>query len=225
MNFDLQLVLLPSHIACVFSELRYGPDTLLNFSIVCTDFSNENLSPLFLSCLLMAVFIAWSVVPTIRHKLRAVVVSLGYGLFCCCLFTCLCIYLLCPCMPWNGRLISLGGRGGDSNSKILILKDSSVRSIWTYLTASPCYTTNSNKHNNTANRYYKLHRVPTNVQKHRRERQTDRQTDRQTGTDKETETDRINAVGLHYLSFMFILPLAVVPICCVNRGRIHILYS
>ena len=32
------------------------------------------------------------------------------------------------------------------NSKILILKDSSVRSIWTYLTASPCYTTNTNMH-------------------------------------------------------------------------------
>ena len=30
----------------------------------------------------------------------------------------------------------------NSNSKTLILKDSSVRSIWTYLTASPCYTTN-----------------------------------------------------------------------------------
>ena len=34
----------------------------------------------------------------------------------------------------------------NSNSKTLILKDSSVRSIWTYLTASPCYTTNTNKH-------------------------------------------------------------------------------
>ena len=33
----------------------------------------------------------------------------------------------------------------NSNSKTLILKDSSVRSIWTYLTASPCYTTNTNK--------------------------------------------------------------------------------
>ena len=30
-----------------------------------------------------------------------------------------------------------------SNSKSLTLKDSSVRSIWTYLTASPCYTTNT----------------------------------------------------------------------------------
>ena len=29
----------------------------------------------------------------------------------------------------------------NSNSKTLMLKDSSVRSIWTYLTASPCYTT------------------------------------------------------------------------------------
>ena len=39
--------------------------------------------------------------------------------------------------------------------KLLILKDSSVRSIWTYLTANPCYTTNTNKHNNTTNKYYK----------------------------------------------------------------------
>ena len=31
----------------------------------------------------------------------------------------------------------------NSKSKTLILKDSSVRSIWTYLTASPCYTTNT----------------------------------------------------------------------------------
>ena len=38
------------------------------------------------------------------------------------------------------------------SSKILILKDSSVRSIWTYLTASPCYTTNTNKHDNTTKR-------------------------------------------------------------------------
>ena len=34
----------------------------------------------------------------------------------------------------------------NSNSKTLILKDSSVRSIWAYITASPCYTTNTNKH-------------------------------------------------------------------------------
>ena len=46
----------------------------------------------------------------------------------------------------------------NSNSKTLILKDSSVRSIWTYLTASPCYTTNTNKHNYTTSRYYKRER-------------------------------------------------------------------
>ena len=45
------------------------------------------------------------------------------------------------------------GGGGCSNSKkTLIFKDSSVRSTWTYLTASPCYTTNTNKHDNTTNR-------------------------------------------------------------------------
>ena len=31
------------------------------------------------------------------------------------------------------------GEGGRENSKPLIVKDSSVRSMWTYLTASPCY--------------------------------------------------------------------------------------
>ena len=40
----------------------------------------------------------------------------------------------------------------NSNSKTLILKDSSVRSIWTYLTASPCYSTNISKHDYTTNR-------------------------------------------------------------------------
>ena len=36
-----------------------------------------------------------------------------------------------------------GERERTPNSKIFILKDSSVRSIWIYLTASPCYTTNT----------------------------------------------------------------------------------
>ena len=34
----------------------------------------------------------------------------------------------------------------------LILKDSSIRSIWTYLTAGPCYTTNSRYHNRRSRR-------------------------------------------------------------------------
>ena len=50
-----------------------------------------------------------------------------------------------------------GGEGGrensNSNSKTLIHKDSSVRSIWTYLTVSPCYSTNRNKHDYTTKRY------------------------------------------------------------------------
>ena len=58
------------------------------------------------------------------------------------------------------------------NPKTLILKDS--RSIWTYPTASPCYTANTNKHDYTTNIYY--------------ETDTDRQTDRQAG--RRTETDR-----------------------------------
>ena len=36
-----------------------------------------------------------------------------------------------------------GERERTPNSKNFILKDSSVRSIWIYLTASPCYTTNT----------------------------------------------------------------------------------
>ena len=36
--------------------------------------------------------------------------------------------------------------------KTLIFNDSSVRSIWAYLTASPCYTTNTTKHDYTTNR-------------------------------------------------------------------------
>ena len=43
----------------------------------------------------------------------------------------------------------------NSNSKTLIFKYSSVGSIWTCLTASPCYTTNTNKHDYTTNGYYK----------------------------------------------------------------------
>ena len=39
-----------------------------------------------------------------------------------------------------------GGSGQKENWKILTLKDSSIRSTWIYPTASPCYTTNTNKH-------------------------------------------------------------------------------
>ena len=43
----------------------------------------------------------------------------------------------------------------NSNSKNVILKDSSVWSIWTHVTASPCYTTDTNKHDYTTNSYNK----------------------------------------------------------------------
>ena len=46
-------------------------------------------------------------------------------------------------------------REENSNSKTLILKDISFRSIWTYLTASPCSITNTNKYDNTTNKDYK----------------------------------------------------------------------
>ena len=41
------------------------------------------------------------------------------------------------------------------NSKTLILKDNSVGSIWTCLTARPCYATNTNKHGYNTNRCHK----------------------------------------------------------------------
>ena len=56
-------------------------------------------------------------------------------------------------MPKTSMCLS-GNKGGvreNPNSKTLILKDSSVRSIWTYLTASLCYAINTNKHNKTTN--------------------------------------------------------------------------
>ena len=62
-----------------------------------------------------------------------------------------------------------------ASSKTLILKDSSVRSIWTYLTASPCYATNTNK-------------------QRERERDTDRQRQRQK-TDRQRELEICNAQG------------------------------
>ena len=70
----------------------------------------------------------------------------------------------------------------NSNSKTLILKDSSVRSIWTYLTASPCYTTNTDKHDYT--RHRRRERDEEREREKERERQTDRQTDRQTENSK-----------------------------------------
>ena len=51
-----------------------------------------------------------------------------------------------------GRQAQTHREKSNSNSKTLILKDSSVRSFWIYLTASPCYTTNTNKHDNTTNK-------------------------------------------------------------------------
>ena len=62
--------------------------------------------------------------------------------------------------PWPPESCLVGHFCGENkvmgnsnlNSKTLILKDSSVRSIWTYLTASPLYTTNTNKHDNTTNK-------------------------------------------------------------------------
>ena len=61
-----------------------------------------------------------------------------------------------------------GGGGGDGeregggereNSNTLVLKDGSVRSIWTFLTASPYFTTNTNKHDKMREREIRGGRV------------------------------------------------------------------
>ena len=68
-----------------------------------------------------------------------------------------------------------GGRQTERlNSKLLILKDSSVMSIWTYLTASPCYTTDTNKHDHITQR----EREEEGGGRDRAQREKDRQTDR-----------------------------------------------
>ena len=65
-----------------------------------------------------------------------------------------------------------GGKKGEylnSSSKTLILKDSSIRSTYTHLTASPCYTTNTDKHGNITNNTSmneQCIQVPTSMQKH-----------------------------------------------------------
>ena len=70
--------------------------------------------------------------------------------------------------------IGMNGRERErSKSKTLILKDSSVRSTWTYLTASLCYTTNTNKHDYTTNRYYK-HEISKRGGGRRADSQTER---------------------------------------------------
>ena len=45
----------------------------------------------------------------------------------------------------------------------LLLKNSSNRSIWTYLTASPCYTTTTNKHVYTTNTYISRNKQQINA--------------------------------------------------------------
>ena len=56
------------------------------------------------------------------------------------------------------------------NSKTLILKDNSVRSIWTYLTASQPLLYYTNKHDYTTKRYYKREREERERERGERER-------------------------------------------------------
>ena len=76
----------------------------------------------------------------------------------------MCFEILCDIYIYGER----ERENSNSTSKTLMLKDSSVRSIWTYLTASPCYNTKRERD---------------------RDRQTDRQTDRQRQRQTETETE------------------------------------
>ena len=82
----------------------------------------------------------------------------------------------------------------NSNLKTLILNDSSVRSIWTYLTASPCYTTNRNTKDTEGQRERDRDRERQRQRQRQREtetdKQTDKQTDRQTETETKTETEK-----------------------------------
>ena len=59
--------------------------------------------------------------------------------------------------------------------KTLIVKDSNVRSIWAYLTASSCYTTNTTLISTTI---LQTNTISTNNQLGETDRRTDRQTDR-----------------------------------------------
>ena len=82
----------------------------------------------------------------------------------------------------GGGATEAGGGGREKereNSKTLILKDSSVRPIWTYLTASPCYTTNTNKHDNTTNIISTIKQWINAVSQRQTDRQTDRHRDRE----------------------------------------------
>ena len=65
----------------------------------------------------------------------------------------------------------------EENSKTLILKDSSIRSKF-YLTASPCNTTNTDKH--------------------KRERETETETDRQTETQRHRQTELTNGAVVRF---------------------------
>ena len=76
------------------------------------------------------------VCPCVRACVRACV------RVCVCVIVCVSVLLSSP---------TLGVLAG-VEVKTLILKDSSARSIWTYLTASPCYTTNTKEHDYSTNR-------------------------------------------------------------------------
>ena len=79
-----------------------------------------------------------------------------------------------------------GGREGErerENSKTVILKGGSVRSIWTCLTASPCYVTSTNKHNQRERHTYR-----------EKDRQTDRHIDRQTNRGRDTERESTRSI-------------------------------
>ena len=70
------------------------------------------------------------------------------------------------------------GKERTRTRNIIIPKDSRVRSIWTYLTASPCYTTERERERGREVDY----------RERERERETDRDRDRQ--TDRQRDRDR-----------------------------------
>ena len=78
----------------------------------------------------------------------------------------------------------------NSNSKTLLLKDSSVRSIWTYLTASPCYTTNTERGGDRGVGRREKKRDEESGGERKRETLTDRhkQRERDSGGERKRET-------------------------------------
>ena len=80
-----------------------------------------------------------------RHRMKMSLKTGGDGTGYCCWWMIKRVSFACGivggvCASYSSHHLEREKRGGGGELEILILLDSSVRSIWTYLTASPCYT-------------------------------------------------------------------------------------